>query len=120
ANARGLGYSYAHAAAATLIADTLAGVVTGRNAFDVAGSQVAMVHAVRNIGRPGLASAAISAVDVALWDLKARLLDLPLVSLLGAAREGIAVYGSGGGPAHFMARPRGRPGGWARGRLSDG
>ena len=39
---------------------------------------------------------AISAVDAALWDLKARLLELPLVALLGAARAAVAVYGSGG------------------------
>jgi len=118
-NARGLGYSYAHAAAATLISDTLAGVVTGRNAFDVAGSQVAMVHAVRNLGRPGVASTAISAVDVALWDLKARLLDLPLVSLLGAARDGIAVYGSGGFTSYSIARLREQLGGWVAAGIRD-
>jgi L-alanine-DL-glutamate epimerase-like enolase superfamily enzyme len=55
-----------------------------------------MVEAIRNQGRPGIASMAIAAVDVALWDLKARLLDLPLVSLLGAARSALPVYGSGG------------------------
>jgi L-alanine-DL-glutamate epimerase-like enolase superfamily enzyme len=36
------------------------------------------------------------AVDVALWDLKARLLDLPLVTLLGAVRDAVPAYGSGG------------------------
>ena len=51
---------------------------------------------VRNAGRPGIAAMAISAVDAALWDLKARLLDVPLVALLGAAREDVPVYGSGG------------------------
>src|SRR5699024_9198839 len=55
-----------------------------------------MVRAVRNQGRPGIASYAISAVDVALWDLKARLLDLPLHRLLGAAREPVPIYGRGG------------------------
>ena len=86
----GMGYSYAHAAAAQLVADTLTAVVSGRSAFDIAGAYVAMTQAVRNIGRPGIASGAISAVDVALWDLKARLLGVPLVSLLGAARLGHA------------------------------
>lgn len=118
-NVRGLGYSYAHAAAATLISDTLAAVVTGRNAFDVAGSQVAMVHAVRNLGRPGVASTAISALDAALWDLKARLLDLPLVSLLGAARERIAVYGSGGFTSYSIARLREQLGGWVASGIRD-
>ena len=55
-----------------------------------------MIHAVRNLGRPGLASTAISAVDVALWDLEARLLRLPLATLLGAVRDAVPLYGSGG------------------------
>jgi len=115
----GLGYSYAHASAAALIADTLAGVVAQRNAFDITGSHVAMVQAVRNLGRPGIASAAISAVDVALWDLKARLLDVPLVSLLGAAREGIAVYGSGGFTSYSIARLREQLAGWIASGIRD-
>jgi L-alanine-DL-glutamate epimerase-like enolase superfamily enzyme len=57
---------------------------------------LAMVDAVRNIGRPGIASMAIAAVDAALWDLKARLLTLPLVVLLGPVRDSVPVYGSGG------------------------
>jgi L-alanine-DL-glutamate epimerase-like enolase superfamily enzyme len=55
-----------------------------------------MCRAVRNAGRAGVASRAISAVDLALWDLKARLLELPLVRLLGAVREDVPVHGSGG------------------------
>jgi L-alanine-DL-glutamate epimerase-like enolase superfamily enzyme len=55
-----------------------------------------MVAAVRNVGRPGIASMAIAAVDVALWDLKAKLLNLPLVGLFGAVHDEVAVYGSGG------------------------
>ena len=39
---------------------------------------------------------AISAVDIALWDLKARLLGCPLAGLLGRARDAVPVYGSGG------------------------
>jgi L-alanine-DL-glutamate epimerase-like enolase superfamily enzyme len=55
-----------------------------------------MCRAVRNAGKPGLVAMAISAVDIALWDLKARVLGLPLVRLLGAARPDVPVYGSGG------------------------
>lgn len=53
-------------------------------------------HAICNLGRPAIVSLVISAVDAALWDLKARLLNLPLVTLLGAVRDGVPVYGSGG------------------------
>src|SRR5690349_24831464 len=55
-----------------------------------------MARHVRNAGRPGVAGYALSAVDVALWDLKARLLDLPLFRLLGAVRDEVPIYGSGG------------------------
>jgi L-alanine-DL-glutamate epimerase-like enolase superfamily enzyme len=93
---RGLGFSYTSEAATWLIERQLAPQITGRDAMDVPAAWQAMVAAVRNVGLPGIAAAAISAVDVALWDLKARLLDLPLVRLLGAARESVPVYGSGG------------------------
>src|SRR5205823_1769866 len=69
-----LGYSYADLATAKLIADHLKNVVVGRDAMAVGGAWQAMVDSIRNIGRPGVASMAISAVDNALWDLKARLL----------------------------------------------
>lgn len=92
----GLGYTYANTATAALIRELLSDIVVGRDAMDVPGTWSAMVHAIRNLGRPGIASMAISAVDNALWDLKARLLGLPLVKLLGAVRDGIPVYGSGG------------------------
>jgi L-alanine-DL-glutamate epimerase-like enolase superfamily enzyme len=94
--ASGTGYSYADLSTAKLIDSHLRGIVEGRDAMDVAGSWHAMVHAVRNLGRPGIASMAISAVDIALWDLKAKLLQVPLVKLLGSVRKRIPVYGSGG------------------------
>jgi L-alanine-DL-glutamate epimerase-like enolase superfamily enzyme len=92
----GIGYTYGSPASATLARSTLADAVAGRDAMAVAGSWEAMVEACRNAGRPGVASMAISAVDVALWDLKARLLGLPLVTLLDAVRPVVPVYGSGG------------------------
>jgi L-alanine-DL-glutamate epimerase-like enolase superfamily enzyme len=64
--------------------------------LDVAGAWQAMVRAVRNLGRPGLVSCAISAMDTALWDLKAKLLGVPVCRLLGATREEVPIYGSGG------------------------
>jgi L-alanine-DL-glutamate epimerase-like enolase superfamily enzyme len=93
--ARGLGFSYT-TEGATGVIEWLTPHVAGRDAMDVPAVSQAMVSAVRNVGLPGIAASAISAIDVALWDVKARLLDLPLVRLLGAARESIPVYASGG------------------------
>ncbi len=92
----GLGYSYGGRAAAEFIRDVLADVVVGCDALDVLGAWHAMVVAIRNHGRPGVTSTAISAVDIALWDLKARLLGLPLCQALGMVRERVPIYGSGG------------------------
>jgi L-alanine-DL-glutamate epimerase-like enolase superfamily enzyme len=92
----GLGYTYGDAAAATLIRDTLAQLVEGRDALSVSAAVDVLRRACRNLGRPGLGAMAISAVDTALWDLKARLLELPLATVLDATREDVPVYGSGG------------------------
>lgn len=93
---RGLGYAYASPGAADLIRKKLAELILRANSMDIIHCWVAMNRAVRNIGKPGIASSAIAAVDVAMWDLKARLLGLPLVKLMGQAREKIPAYGSGG------------------------
>jgi L-alanine-DL-glutamate epimerase-like enolase superfamily enzyme len=93
---RGLGYTYGDASAARLIDGRLRQAVEGADAMAIGARWDAMVASVRNVGRPGIASTAISAVDVALWDLKARLLELPLVRLLGGDRPSVPVYGSGG------------------------
>jgi L-alanine-DL-glutamate epimerase-like enolase superfamily enzyme len=92
----GLGFTYATGACATLIRDVLAEVVIGADPTDVPGVWADMVRAIRNLGRPGIASMAIAAVDTALWDLKARLLGQPLCRLLGMVRDEVPVYGSGG------------------------
>ena len=92
----GLGYTYADTATATLIQDLLSEAVKGRDAMAPAASWNAMVSRIRNLGRPGIASMALSAVDIALWDLKARLLNVPLLTLLGAVRNSVPIYGSGG------------------------
>ncbi len=93
---QGIGYTYADTATAALIRDKLADVVPGRDAMAIPGARDAMIHSIRNLGRPGIASMAIAAVDAALWDVKAKLLGVPLVTLLGAAHESVPVYGSGG------------------------
>ncbi len=92
----GVGYSYGAAACATVVQEKLRDVAVGSDPMDVGGTWERMVRAIRNLGRPGVVSHAISAVDLALWDLKARLLDVSLAELLGAVREEVPVYGSGG------------------------
>ena len=100
----GIGYSYTDASAGPLICGLLARTMRGRDVMAVPAAWEAMVRAMRNVGRPGLCATAISAVDFALWDLKARLLGLPLVTLLGAARDEVPVYGSGGFTSYSVAR----------------
>jgi L-alanine-DL-glutamate epimerase-like enolase superfamily enzyme len=92
----GLGWTYSSPAAATLVHDTLAAAVHDRDAFDIAGGWQAMHRACRNFGTKGLAMQAISAVDIAWWDLKARLLAVPLAALFGTCRSDVPIYGSGG------------------------
>lgn len=96
AGVSGLGWTYSSPAAATVIREHLKSVVVGRDAAAVAGAAEAMRVACRNFGTKGLVMQAISAVDIALWDLKARLLQTPLVALLGATAAPTPVYGSGG------------------------
>lgn len=72
-----------------------------------------MLVAIRNLGRPGVTAMAISAVDIALWDLKARLLSLPLFRLLGAVRDEVPIYGSGGFTSYSIEQLQSQLGGWA-------
>ena len=112
AGATGIGYSYAARAAAVFIQDALAPAIRGIDAFDTNRAYVAMRVASRNNGRGGIASAAVSAVDTAVWDLKGRLLDAPVVTLLGAARDTVPVYGSGGFTSYSIARLQQQLAGW--------
>ncbi|MDA8297092.1 MAG: mandelate racemase [Actinomycetota bacterium] len=92
----GLGWTYDTSACKAVIDDQLASVVCGHSIFDVPAANEAMRRACRNLGGPGVAACAISAVDIALWDLKARVLELPLADLLGRAVKRVPIYGSGG------------------------
>ena len=94
--ASGLGYSFADIATAHLIDAHLKRTVIGGNCLNISELWSAMVRAIRNLGRPGICSMAISAVDNALWDLKARLLHISVADLLGRAHQSISAYGSGG------------------------
>jgi L-alanine-DL-glutamate epimerase-like enolase superfamily enzyme len=55
-----------------------------------------MFWRVRGYGRKGVAFCAISAVDIALWDLKAKIFGVPLYRLLGPYTDSVPIYGSGG------------------------
>jgi L-alanine-DL-glutamate epimerase-like enolase superfamily enzyme len=108
----GLGYSYAAGAAATLVRELLADAVLGGDALSPPAAWTRMRRAVRNIGYPGVASSAISAVDIALWDLKAQLLGVALSTLLGRVRERVPVYGSGGFTSYSAEQMERQLAGW--------
>ena len=108
----GIGYSYTGASVAQLINKTLAKVVCGCNVMDPPASWRAMQVAVRNLGRSGLAATGISAVDVALHDLKAKLLGVPLATMLGRYRNQVPIYGSGGFTSYDDSRLATQLAGW--------
>jgi len=109
----GLGYTYADTGTAHLARDVLAPHVIGRDPYDVRLIFEAMDHAARNHGRGGACAMAISALDVAAWDLKAKLLGLPLARLIGRVRDAIPAYGSGGFTSLSMKELEEQLGGWA-------
>ena len=92
----GWGWTYAPAACASLISGLFEGSLLGHSAWTIPAAHERMRVAARNAGTLGPSAYALSAVDVALWDLKARLAGMRLVDLLGVARAEVPVYGSGG------------------------
>ena len=110
----GFGYTYASAASAKLIDNILQKSIIGSNAFDTPICYERMCATVRNLGRSGVAACAIAAVDNALWDLKAKLFDQPIIALLGAARNSVAVYGSGGFTSYGPKEIRRQIEGWRK------
>jgi L-alanine-DL-glutamate epimerase-like enolase superfamily enzyme len=108
----GMGYTYSSACIVDLIGKTLAEKIKGKDALSPQAAFAAMERAVRNLGREGLAATAISAVDTALYDLKARLLDVPLARLLGAYRLSVPIYGSGGFTTYSDSELAQQLGGW--------
>lgn len=92
----GLGWTYGAAAARSVITDLLMPVILGAKTSEIPQVAEKMSRACRNVGRPGVAACAISAVDIALWDLRARQLELSLIELFGSRQDSVPVYGSGG------------------------
>jgi L-alanine-DL-glutamate epimerase-like enolase superfamily enzyme len=109
---RGLGFSYCATAAAGVVHDLIAPAAVGYPVDDIGAAWQAMVRSVRNVGRPGIAATAISAVDIALWDLKAKMAGLPLFRLLGPRRDAVPVYGSGGFTSYTDEELAEQLGGW--------
>ncbi|MBI3543503.1 MAG: mandelate racemase [Deltaproteobacteria bacterium] len=118
AGTEGLGYTFADAATAGLVSEVLAGQIRGLSPLDVPLVWNRMVRSVRNLGRSGIASMAIAAVDMSVWDLKAKLLGVSVLDLLGAARHRIAAYGSGGFTSYPIDRLQEQLGAWAASGLS--
>ncbi len=116
---RGLGYTYADTATATLVRDRLGPLLTGRDALATAARRHELHVALRNLGTSGIGAMALSALDVALWDVKARCLDTSLVTLLGRARETIAAYASGGFTSQSPAELREVLGRWAQAGFTE-
>ena len=110
----GLGYTYSSAAAATVVDDELAPALRGRSLTDLGAIVADLEHALRNAGRPGIGACALSAVDVALWDARARALGMPLADLLGRVRASAPAYGSGGFTTYDDDRLHDQLAGWAR------
>ena len=111
--AHGLGYTYGDRAVRTLIESKLGAVVRGADAMSPSATWRAMRDAIRNAGQPGVGAMGVSAVDIALWDLKARLLGVALADALPRARERVPVYGSGGFTSYSDGRLREQLAGWA-------
>jgi L-alanine-DL-glutamate epimerase-like enolase superfamily enzyme len=111
--ATGLGWTYASRASQTIIEDLLSGSVVGSDLLGTAAVHEAMVRTCRNIGRPGAVSSAISAVDIALWDCKARHLGVSLADLFGRCADDVAIYGSGGFITYDDATARAQLEQWA-------
>ncbi len=110
----GLGYTYASRAAAAVILETLRPCLVGADSSAIGALWSAMRNAVRNIGEPGVAATAISAVDLALWDLLGQRVGAPLYRLLGACRDEVRAYGSGGFTSYTSQRLHEQLEHWAR------
>ena len=109
---RGVGYTYGDRAIAALIESKLAEIVKGADAMRPPAVWAEMRRELRNAGQPGLGSMAISAVDIALWDLKSRLLGVSLADALPRIREAVPIYGSGGFTSYDEGQLRRQLRGW--------
>lgn len=110
---KGIGYSYAPEAALSFIKNKLEPVVVHADGMNIPAIYENMISVIRNDGSCGMATMAVSAVDSALWDLKAKILQLPLTALLGTAKNDLPLYGSGGFTSYPIEKLQRQLGGWA-------
>jgi L-alanine-DL-glutamate epimerase-like enolase superfamily enzyme len=111
-NLTGIGYTYADVATAKVVQNVLAGVITGKDAMQTGRRWSDMCASIRNLGRDGITSMAIAAVDVALWDFKGKALGVPVCALLGQTRKAVPIYGSGGFTSYSVERLCDQLSGW--------
>jgi len=109
----GTGYTYCHPAAAAVIDGKLASIVRGADAMMPERCWAQMQVELRQLGHAGIAMMALSAVDVALWDLKARMLGVCLADALPRFHESVVAYGSGGFTSYSGDELREQVSGWA-------
>lgn len=108
----GVGYTYTHSTAAPLAQSLIDEVIVGSDPFESSALFSRLRYKQRNYGRSGIAVCALSAIDIALWDLRSKLMDQPLVRVLGQMREAAQVYGSGGFTTYTDAQLRNQLSGW--------
>lgn len=96
---KGTGYTYTGGKGGTAIKamldDDLIPALVGKDGDDVAGINDFCEWHVHYVGRGGIASFAISALDIALWDIRCRKLNQPLWKVVGGAGNSCKVYGGG-------------------------
>jgi L-alanine-DL-glutamate epimerase-like enolase superfamily enzyme len=109
---KGLGYTYGDVSVGKFIESKLVSEVGGIDALSPPKAWAAMQSAIRNAGRPGVGAMAVSAVDVALWDLKAHLLEVPLAAALPRFHDAVPIYGSGGFTSYSLDQLQEQLGGW--------
>jgi L-alanine-DL-glutamate epimerase-like enolase superfamily enzyme len=113
-SASGLGYTYGNRAVAAVAKQLAEKCLAGQSAFDIPQLHQRMRTQVRNDGGQGITAMAIAALDIALWDLKARMLNVAVSKLIGAAERSVPVYGSGGFTSYSNAQLAKQFSAWAK------